>query len=199
MRTETLHFESARLAQQLYNNDPRNLTCMEQQLSVKATSREGWIKLEGAPEAVECAKQLFQQLEGAVKSGGTVRNRDFAYALEVVQHEGVAALKSLHAERVQTSTRKAMIVPKTMRMMQAGYRRDPRAVAFQRLQTFREGVILPCLQDLVVERVHAVGQIDEGSPARLRGGTCGLRTQRSHAVEHRQSDGHAESAEEMTA
>ena len=114
MPTETLHFESARLAQQLYNNDPRNLACVEQQLSVKATSREGWIKLEGSPEAVECAKQLFQQLEGAVKSGGTVRNRDFAYALEVVQNEGVAALKSLHAERVQTSTRKAMIVPKTL-------------------------------------------------------------------------------------
>jgi phosphate starvation-inducible PhoH-like protein len=114
MRTETLHFESARLAQQLYNNDPRNLTSVEQQLSVKATSREGWIKLEGTSEAVECAKQLFQQLEGAVKSGGTVRNRDFAYALEVVQNEGVAALKSLHAERVQTSARKAMIVPKTL-------------------------------------------------------------------------------------
>lgn len=114
MPTETLHFESARLAQQLYNNDPRNLASVEQQLSVKTTSREGWIKLEGSPEAVERAKQLFQQLEGAVKSGGTVRNRDFAYALEVVQNEGVAALKSLHAERVQTSTRKAMIVPKTL-------------------------------------------------------------------------------------
>ena len=114
MPIETLHFESARLAQQLYNNDPRNLASVEQQLSVKTTSREGWIKLEGSPEAVERAKQLFQQLEGSVKSGGTVRNRDFAYALEVVQNEGVAALKSLHAERVQTSTRKAMIVPKTL-------------------------------------------------------------------------------------
>jgi phosphate starvation-inducible protein PhoH and related proteins len=114
MPSETLHFESARLAQQLYNNDPRNLAFMEQQLSVKATSREGWIKLEGAAGAVEQAKQVFQQLEGTVKAGGTVRNRDFAYALEVMKHEGVAALKSLHAERVQTSSRKALIVPKTL-------------------------------------------------------------------------------------
>ncbi len=114
MFSETLHFENARLAQQLYNNDPRNLASLEQHLSVKATSREGWIKLEGPAPAVEKAKQVFQQLEGAVKAGGTVRNRDFAYAVEVVKHEGVAALKSLHAERVQTSSRKALVVPKTL-------------------------------------------------------------------------------------
>ncbi len=47
MPTETLHFENARVAQQLYNNDPRNLQALEHQLGVKATSREGWIKLEG--------------------------------------------------------------------------------------------------------------------------------------------------------
>ena len=39
MLTETLHFESARIAQQLYNNDPRNLSVMEKELAVKATCR----------------------------------------------------------------------------------------------------------------------------------------------------------------
>ena len=48
MATETLHFENARFAQQLYNHEPRNLTSLETELGVKATSREGWIKLEGA-------------------------------------------------------------------------------------------------------------------------------------------------------
>ena len=37
----------------------RNLQALEQQLGVKATSREGWIKLDGEPEAIERAKQLF--------------------------------------------------------------------------------------------------------------------------------------------
>jgi phosphate starvation-inducible protein PhoH and related proteins len=49
MPSETLHFENARIAQQLFNNDPRNLQALESQLGVKATSREGWIKLEGEP------------------------------------------------------------------------------------------------------------------------------------------------------
>ena len=61
MPTETLHFENPRVAQQLYNNDPRNLQAVEQQLGVKATSRDEWIKLEGEPEEIESARQLFCQ------------------------------------------------------------------------------------------------------------------------------------------
>ena len=59
MATETLHFENARLAQQLFNNDTRNLQALEQQLGVKAAARDGWIKLDGSAEAIERAKQLF--------------------------------------------------------------------------------------------------------------------------------------------
>ncbi len=118
LSSETLHFESARLAQQLYNNDPQNLLALEQKWQVKATSREGWIKLEGSPAAVECAKQLFQQLENSLKAGASVRNRDFAYAMEIVKSDGIAALKSLHAERVQTSTKKALVSPKTIGQQQ---------------------------------------------------------------------------------
>ena len=52
MSTETLHFESDRFAQQLFNNDSRNLTALHAELGVKATAREGWIKLEGAADGV---------------------------------------------------------------------------------------------------------------------------------------------------
>ena len=101
MACETLQFENARQAQQLFNNDPRNLQALEEQLAVKATAREGWIKLEGAAEAVDRAKQMFQLLESSLKSGSPVRSREFAYALDVVKHEGASALKSLFDERIQ--------------------------------------------------------------------------------------------------
>ncbi|MBI5774881.1 MAG: hypothetical protein HZA89_14205, partial [Verrucomicrobia bacterium] len=48
MTSETLHYESARFAQQLFHNDPRNLHQLEEQLGIKATARDGWIKLDGA-------------------------------------------------------------------------------------------------------------------------------------------------------
>jgi len=114
MPTETLHFENARLAQQLFNNDSHNLQVLEENLGVKATSREGWIKLEGRAEDIERARQMFQLLEASAKSGSPVRSREFAHALDVIKHEGVSALQDLYAERIHTSAKKAQVTPKTV-------------------------------------------------------------------------------------
>lgn len=113
MVAETLHYENARFAQQLFHNDPRNLKALETQMGVLVTVRDAWIRLEGTAEAVERVRHLFQQLEATLKAGSAIGQRDFAAALEVVQHEGVAALQSLHGERIQTSPRKSTVVPKT--------------------------------------------------------------------------------------
>jgi phosphate starvation-inducible PhoH-like protein len=113
MPTETLHFENPRLALQTFNNEPRNLQAVHDELGVKAVARENWIKLEGPAEGVEQAKALFQSLEGLVKDGGVVRNREFSHSLQVIKTEGAAALRALFAERFVTSPRKAPVVPKT--------------------------------------------------------------------------------------
>lgn len=114
MATETLHFENARLAQQLYNNDPRNLQQIEEQLGVKATSREGWIKLDGEAEALERAKQLFLMLEDSLNAGTPVRQREFAHALNIVKNEGVSTLKDLMSDRIHTSEKKPSVTAKTV-------------------------------------------------------------------------------------
>src|SRR5437660_5729104 len=114
MATETLHFENARLAQQLYNNDPRNLEALEQQLGVKATSREGWIKLEGEADAMDRAKHLFLLLENSLKAGTPVRSREFSHALNIVKHEGVSTLKDILTDRIQTSEKKPSVTAKTV-------------------------------------------------------------------------------------
>ena len=77
MPTETLHYENARFAQQLFNHEPRNLQSLEAEFGVKATAREGWIKLEGAAQDIERAKQLFASLENLLKAGSPVKNREF--------------------------------------------------------------------------------------------------------------------------
>ena len=114
MPVETLHFENARLAQQLYNNDPRNLQAVEEQLGVKATSREGWIKLEGEPEALDRAKHLFLMLEDSVQAGTPVRSREFSHALGIVKQEGVSMLKDIMTDRIQTSEKKPSVTAKTV-------------------------------------------------------------------------------------
>ena len=113
MPSETLHFENARVAQQLFNGDPKNLQRLEQELGVQANSREGWIRLEGDKDNIDRAREMFQLLESSIKAGHTIRNREFGQALDVVKNEGVTALKNLYSERIQTSPRKAPITPKT--------------------------------------------------------------------------------------
>jgi len=114
MATETLHFENARVAQQLFNHEPRNLQSLETELGVKATAREGWIKLEGRADAIERAKHLLVSLETLLKAGTPVRNREFAHALNVVKHEGVETLKDLMSDRVMTHDRKPGVTAKTV-------------------------------------------------------------------------------------
>jgi len=112
--TETLHFENARFAQQLFNHEPRNLQSLETELGVKATAREGWIKLEGQADAIERAKHLFVSLETLLKAGTPVRNREFSHALNVVKHEGAEILKDLVSDRVVTHDRKPGVTAKTV-------------------------------------------------------------------------------------
>ena len=114
MPTETVHFENPRLAQQLFNHEPRNLQALETELAVKAVAREDWIKLEGAVEDIARARDMFHVLEKSLKAGGVVRNREFAQALSVVKNDGVAALRTILAERILTSPRKAAVLPKTI-------------------------------------------------------------------------------------
>ena len=115
MTTETLHYESARAAQQLYAGDDKNLRLLETELAVKATARDGWIKLDGEAEAVARAKRLFQTLErGQQDGGGSTRPRDFAHAVAVVKNDGADALDNLFSTRIATSGKKSSITPKTL-------------------------------------------------------------------------------------
>lgn len=110
----TLHFDNARIAQQLFNNNPRNLQMLEVRMRVKATNRDGWIKLAGDEADVARATGLFQSLEGALKAGVAIRNRDFSYALNTVLSDGPEALEGLYSITLQTSARKPVVHPKTI-------------------------------------------------------------------------------------
>jgi phosphate starvation-inducible PhoH-like protein len=112
--TETLHYENARFAQQLFNHEPRNLSALETELNVKATSRDGWIKLAGSAENIERAKHFFASLENMLKAGSQIRNREFTHALNVVKHDGAETLKELLNDRVQTHQKKPGVTAKTV-------------------------------------------------------------------------------------
>jgi phosphate starvation-inducible PhoH-like protein len=114
---ETLDFENPRALQALYANDLRLLKTLEDALKVKVTTREGWVRLEGKPENVERARQVFQQLDAARKNGVEIRRHEFDYALRSVAGQGQDGngngLDSLVDSKITVSPRRAPIVPKT--------------------------------------------------------------------------------------
>ena len=114
MPSVTLHFDSARQAQQLFNNDTKNLRLLKASLGVDATARDGWIKLDGDEDAIDRAQHVFDSLREQLVSGNHPGQREFLKAIETVKENGTDALKSLNAQKITTSPRKPHVIPKTL-------------------------------------------------------------------------------------
>lgn len=114
MATLTLHYENARQAQQLFDNDTKNLRLLKEQLGVQATAREGWIRLEGEQASIDSAKEVFATLQKLLEGGQRLRQREFAQTLEMVKDNGANELKSLGEDCISTTPRKATVTPKTL-------------------------------------------------------------------------------------
>jgi phosphate starvation-inducible PhoH-like protein len=114
METITLEFENARTAQALHGGDPKLLHDLEARLHVRATARDGWIRLEGEKPALNRARHVFDQLHAAVKRGIAIHRHEFHHALESAAGDGAAeSLTSLIETRIQCSPRKPAVVPRT--------------------------------------------------------------------------------------
>jgi phosphate starvation-inducible PhoH-like protein len=113
MASETLHFDNARQAQALYANEPKNLRLVEDLLNLKVTARDGWISVEGTPTDIERAKSLFRELQQAVARGTVIRRQEFSRAASAVSRGEPLKMQELHEGRVDVSTRKRPIIPKT--------------------------------------------------------------------------------------
>ena len=113
MPSETLHFDNPRFTQALYANEPKNLRLVEDLLGLKVAAREDWISLEGELPAIDKAKILFAELQRAVNSGMSIRRQEFSRAVSTVSRGEPLRMQELHAERVDVSTRKRAIAPKT--------------------------------------------------------------------------------------
>lgn len=113
--TQTLQFESPRVLQALYGNDPALFKLLEETLAVRLVTREGWIRIEGTPAKVEQAKRAFEQLEAARQGGMPIRKHEIQYVLRSVADAAHTApkLSSLGSVKIVTSARKMPVSAKT--------------------------------------------------------------------------------------
>ena len=114
MATVTLQYESARQAQQLFDNNPANLRLLQEELEIQATSRDGWIKLEGDDDNLAQAQDVFASLKDQLDTGQRPRQRDLVKAIQTVKEDGGEALRGLKSQTIRTSPRKPSVIPKTV-------------------------------------------------------------------------------------
>jgi len=110
---QTLQFESGRVLQSLYGNDLSLLKTLEKALEVRVTTRDGWLRVEGAPDRIEQTRRIFEQLERARQSGVAIRRHEFQQALRSVTEPEETSLDELLDTRILGSAKRPPIVPKT--------------------------------------------------------------------------------------
>ena len=113
VETETLQFDNARTLQNLYANDFKLLQELEEKLTVKVTTRDGWLRVEGERPNIEKARKVFDQLEEARQHGVHIRRHEFQYALDSVADGSRQPLGQLAGHKVLTPPRRAPIIPRT--------------------------------------------------------------------------------------
>jgi phosphate starvation-inducible PhoH-like protein len=86
---------------------------MEESLGVKVTTREGWVKLEGEPDKIDKAQQVFDQLEKARQKGVEIQKHEFNYALNSVNDARAEHIDDLADVKISPSPRKPPIVARS--------------------------------------------------------------------------------------
>ena len=111
---QTLHFQTPRVASQLYCSQVELLNEVEKQLVVEIVARDNWIQISGREESVIQGEAFFGFLEKVRSQGMEIRKSDFFAVLQQVINGRTKALNDLVNEPLILKFPKKKIIPKTL-------------------------------------------------------------------------------------
>ena len=112
--SKTLRYPNARHLGSLYCGSEDNLTRVEQALAVRLVTRDDWLKIDGAPEAVARTEEFFTLLNAGRTQGLAMRTPDFLRLLQLYTKDAGASLRTLFTEPLVITTQRKSVVPKTI-------------------------------------------------------------------------------------
>ncbi len=112
--TRTLHFDTPRSLDQLYGGKDDNLRLAENVLGVSLVAREGWMRVEGEPSAVEKTERFFNLLQESRRQGIKTRDSDFAHLLRDIARGKDADFEEMIRDPVTVDLHRKTVVPKTL-------------------------------------------------------------------------------------
>ena len=108
-----LEFDTPQFLHDLFANEPRNLSYLENQLGISTVTRDGWILLSGPQPSVARAHAVFTDLENTQRKGGRIGTREFRMAVDVAAKSGDIKVSELADVKLVGSKGRKPVVPKT--------------------------------------------------------------------------------------
>ncbi|QDQ42994.1 PhoH family protein [Methylacidiphilum kamchatkense] len=112
--SEIISFENGRFVHELFANEIKNVRLLEERFGVKVTTRDGWLRIDGAPDNVRKTRKVIDQLQDARDQGLEIGKKDFHNAMEFVEKDNGVALSDLQKSKLETSTKKPPVIPRTL-------------------------------------------------------------------------------------
>lgn len=114
MRVETLTYETPQFLQKLIGNDLNSLRLLGEMFGVMVTSREGWVRIEGAEAGVTSVREVFVQLERVRRQGGEISPGMVRLVAESIQREtGDAPAEAIMHLKLLGSGKRPAVLAKT--------------------------------------------------------------------------------------
>ena len=109
----TIHVESNRDLQILVGKYDQNLKLIEKELNVKVVQHDLGLKVSGSRLQADKACELFDYLQGIIKSGSEIKVRDISYALKLAQPDEGVDFQRFAKEKIEVSLQGVLVTPKT--------------------------------------------------------------------------------------
>ena len=109
-----LTYDDPKQLAEAYGNQFENIELAEKKLGVSITTRDGWIKFEGADDKVEEAAKFFDILAKARKQGIRIRTPDFKNMLSKAASGKMAEIVEVFENPIVINLKRRSIVPKNI-------------------------------------------------------------------------------------
>ncbi len=100
-------------ARNLLGKHDANMKLIERSFGISSVLRAGILKLMGAPEDVEKASRVIEEILIAMREGVYIKTRDLNYAIKSVREDKKVRLHDIYLERIEVSSKRLYITPKS--------------------------------------------------------------------------------------
>ena len=100
-------------ARSLLGKHDANMKLVEKSFGISSVLRAGILRLTGAPEGVEKASRVIEEILIAIREGVYIKTRDLNYAIKSVKEDKKVRLHDIYLERIEVSSKRLYVTPKS--------------------------------------------------------------------------------------